>query len=96
MIAYHPPVHKTGSRPLTNAVPTQQGQALPRCGIRRQRAEPECGQVISFAGADAARFDIEEVVILLGGAPAPCLRVDPGAVRRRDRLPPRLALPAAA
>jgi hypothetical protein len=81
---------------LANAFRTQQGQALAQQGIRRQRAEAECGQVIIFAGEVYGIFDIEEVVILLGVAPATCLRVDPAAVRRRYRLPPTPALPAAA
>ena len=81
---------------LTNAFRTQQGQALAQHGIRRQRAETECGQVIIFAGDHYGLFDIEEVVILLGVAPATCLRVDPAAVRRRYGLSHKPALPAAA
>jgi hypothetical protein len=81
---------------LTNAFHTEAGQALTACGIRRQRAETDCGQVIVFAGDHYAIFDIEEVFILLGHEPARCLRVDPAEVRRRYRLPPRDALPAAA
>jgi Transposase DDE domain len=81
---------------LANAFRTQQGQALAQHGIRRQRAEAECSQVIVFAGDHYGIFDIEEVFILLGVAPATCLRVDPAAVRRRYRLSPTSALPAAA
>jgi hypothetical protein len=81
---------------LANAFHTQQGQALAQHGIRRQRAEAECGQVIIFAGEVYGIFDIEEVFILLGVEPATCLRVDPAEVRRRYRLPPPLDLPAAA
>jgi len=81
---------------LTNAFHTEPGQALTACGIRRQRAETDCGQVIVFAGDHYALFDIEEVFILLGHEPAICLRVDPAEIRRRYRLPPRVALPAAA
>ena len=81
---------------LTNAFHTQSGQALTQSGIRRQRAQTECGQVIVFAGDHYAIFDIEEVFILLGVAPATCLRVDPAEVRRRYHLPPPPALPAAA
>ena len=81
---------------LTNAFHTEAGQALTASGIRRQRAATDCGQVIVFAGDHYAIFDIEEVFILLGHEPAICLRVDPAEVRRRHRLPPRHALPAAA
>lgn len=81
---------------LTNAFHTHQGQALTACGIRRQRAETACSQVIIFAGDHYALFDIEEVFILLGVEPATCHRADPAEVRRRYGLPPRPALPAAA
>jgi hypothetical protein len=81
---------------LTNAFHTEAGQALTQCGIRRQRAETDCGQVIVFAGEHYAIFDIEEVFILLGGVPATCLRVDPAEVRRRFGLPRRYARPVAA
>jgi hypothetical protein len=81
---------------LANAWRTQQGQALAQHGIRRQRAEAEGSQVILFAGDHYAIFDIEEVFVLLGVAPATCLRVDPAAVRRRYGLSPTPALPAAA
>ena len=81
---------------LTNAFHTQQGQALAQHGIRRQRAEAECGQVMLFVGDCYGLFDIEEVVILLGVAPATCLRVDPAEVRRRYGLSPKPALPVAA
>ena len=80
---------------LTHAFHTQQGQALAQHGIRRQRAEAECGQVIIFAGKVYGIFDIEEVFILLGVEPATCLRVDPAEVRRRYGLP-ATSLPAAA
>jgi hypothetical protein len=62
----------------------------------RGRPEAECSQVIVFAGDHYGIFDIEEVVILLGVAPATCLRVDPAEVHRRYRLSPTSALPAAA
>jgi hypothetical protein len=81
---------------LTNAFHTDQGQALTQCGIRRQRAETDCGQVIIFASDHYAIFDIEEVFILLGVEPATCHRVDPAEVRRRYHLPPPPALPVAA
>jgi hypothetical protein len=81
---------------LANAFRTQQGQALAQHGIRRQRAEAECGTVIIFTGDCYGLFDIEEVFILLGVAPATCLRVDPAEVRRRYGLPPTLGLPTAA
>ncbi len=81
---------------LANAWRTQQGQALAQHGIRRQRAEAEGGQVLIFAGDHYGIFDIEEVVLLLGVAPATCLRVDPAAVRRRYGLSSTPALPAAA
>lgn len=80
---------------LTNAFHTEPGRALTACGIRRQRAETDCGQVIVFAGDHYAIFDIEEVFILLGVTPTTCLRVDPAEVRRRYHLPPP-ALSAAA
>jgi hypothetical protein len=72
---------------LVNAFRTQPGQALARRGIRRQRAEDDCGKVIIFAGEHYAIFDIEEVFILLGVVPATCLHVDPHEVRRRYGLP---------
>ena len=72
---------------LANAFRTDRGQALARHGIRRQRAEQDCGKVLIFAGEHYAIFDIEEVLILLGLVPASCLRVDPHEVRRRYRLP---------
>ena len=81
---------------LATALHTQQGQALAQHGIRRQRAEAECGQVLVFAGDGYGRFEIEEVVLLLGVAPATCLRVAPAEVRRRYGLPPTLGLPTAA
>ncbi len=81
---------------LANAWRTQQGQALAQHGIRRQRAEAEGGQVLVFADDHYGIFDIEEVVILLGVAPATCLRVDPAAVRRRYGVASTPALPAAA
>jgi hypothetical protein len=81
---------------LTNAFQTDAGRALTACGIRRQRAETECGQVIIFAGEHYAIFDLEEVFILLGVEPAICHRVDPAEVRRRYGRPPPPALPAAA
>jgi hypothetical protein len=81
---------------LANAFRTQQGQALAQHGIRRQRAEAECGKVVIFAGEYYGIFDIEEVVILLGVEPVTCLRVDPAEVRRRYGLASTPALPAAA
>ena len=52
--------------------------------------------MIVFAGDYYGLFDLEEVVILLGVAPATCLRVDPAEVRRRYGLSPKPALPVAA
>ena len=72
---------------LANGFRTRQGQALVGQGIRRQRAEEDCGKVLIFAGDHYAIFDIEEVFILLGIVPATCLRVDPHEVRRRSGLP---------
>lgn len=72
---------------LAKAFRTTQGQALTRCGIRRQRAEADCGKVLIFAGEHSAIFDIEEVFILLGVVPGTCLHTDPHEGRRRYGLP---------
>jgi hypothetical protein len=81
---------------LVNAFQTRQGHRLAQQGIRRQRAETDCGQVIVFAGDHYGIFDIEEVFILLGIVPTTCLRMDPDEVRRRYGLPLPEPLPAAA
>jgi hypothetical protein len=72
---------------LANAFRTRLGQDLAQRGIRRQRAEEECGKVVIFTGNAFAIFDIEEVFILLGATPQLCLRADPAAVRRQYGLP---------
>jgi hypothetical protein len=81
---------------LANAFQTRQGHRLAQQGIRRQRAETDCGQVIVFAGDHYGIFDIEEVFILLGSVPTTCLRMDPDEVRRRYDVPVPEPLPAAA
>jgi hypothetical protein len=81
---------------LANAFQTRQGHRLAQQGIRRQRAEADCGKVIVFAGEHYGIFDIEEVLIVLGVVPTTCLRVDPAEVRRRYGLPAAEALPTAA
>jgi hypothetical protein len=53
---------------LANAFRTAQGQTLARHGLRRQRAQEECGKVVAFAGDLYALFDLEEVLVLRGGA----------------------------
>lgn len=72
---------------LANAFRSDQGQALARRGIRRQRAEEDCDKVLLFADDHYAIFDIEEVFILLGVVPATCLQVNPNEIRRRYGLP---------
>jgi hypothetical protein len=81
---------------LANAFQTRQGQRLAQRGIRRQRAEADCGTVIVFAGEHYGIFDIEEIVILLGVVPTTCLWTDPDEVRRRYGLPAATACPSAA
>jgi hypothetical protein len=81
---------------LANAFQTRQGQWLTQLGIRRQRAEVDCGKVIVVAGEDYGIFDIEEVMILLGVVPKTCLRTDPDEIRRRYGLPATDARPTAA
>jgi hypothetical protein len=81
---------------LANAFQTRQGQRLTQQGIRRQRAEVDCGKVIVVAGDHYGIFDIEEVVIVLGLVPKTCLRVDPDEIRRRYGLPATDARPTAA
>jgi hypothetical protein len=71
---------------LANAFRSNQGQALARCGIRRQRAEEDSGKVIIFAADCYAIFDIEEVFVLLGVVPRWCFRTDPLQVRCRYAL----------
>ncbi|MCI0355578.1 MAG: transposase, partial [Acidobacteria bacterium] len=71
---------------LANAFRTAAGQALAQQGIRRQRAEQECAQVIIFAGDHYGIFDVEEILILLGVVPQQCLRTDPAQLRRRYGL----------
>jgi hypothetical protein len=71
---------------LANAFRTQQGQALARSGIRRQRATEEIGKVIIFAGDFYALFDIEEIFVLLGVEPMWCFRTTPAKVRYRYGL----------
>lgn len=81
---------------LANAFQTRQGHRLAQQGIRRQRAEADCGKVIVFAGDHYGIFDIEEVLILLGIVPKTCLRMDPAEVRRRYGRPAAEPLPTAA
>jgi hypothetical protein len=71
---------------LANAFRTKHGQALAHHGIRRQRAEQQCGKVVIFAGDHYALFDIEEVFILLRVIPTQCFQVDPAQVRKRYGL----------
>jgi len=71
---------------LANAFRSKQGQALAHHGVRRQRAEQQCGKVIIITGAYYAVFGIEEVFILLGITPTHCFQVDPVHVRKRYGL----------
>jgi len=69
---------------LTNAFRTHTGQDLAQRGIRRQRRSWHCAhQVIVFAGAFYAVFDVETIFILLGRPPDICWRVDPDQVYRQ-------------
>jgi len=71
---------------LAHAFRTQHGQALAYHGIRRQRAEQQCGKVVIFVEDYYAVFDLEEVFILLGVLPTHCFHVDPAHVRKRYGL----------
>jgi Transposase DDE domain len=71
---------------LANAFRTSHGQTLADYGIRRQRAEQQCGKIVIFAGDYYAVFDLEEVFILLGVMPAHCFQVNPAQVRKRYAL----------
>jgi len=77
---------------LTNAYRTELGQDLAQAGIRRQRLLwEEANKVLVVAGDYYAIFDLEEVLIILGGAPQLCWRVDPLEVRQRYGLPDPVA-----
>jgi hypothetical protein len=73
---------------LSNAYRTDLGQDLAQAGIRRQRLLwQEANQVLIVAGDYYALFDLEELLIILGGQPQLCWRVDPPEVRQRYGLP---------